>query len=75
MTINVPLPKLIQDQQDINQFQLLPISLNHIYFLKNLPNHHRDPFDRLLIAQSTVDQIPILSFDKVFDLYSVQRIW
>lgn len=75
LELNVSLPKIIQDQQDINQFQLLPISLNHIYFLNNLPNHHRDPFDRLLISQSIVEQIPILSVDKLFDLYSVQRIW
>ncbi|MGL5834709.1 MAG: type II toxin-antitoxin system VapC family toxin [Waterburya sp.] len=75
LELNVPLSKIIQDQQEINQFQLLPISLNHIYFLNNLPNHHRDPFDRLLISQSIVEQIPILSVDKLFDLYSAQRIW
>ena len=40
-----------------------------------LPRHHRDPFDRLLIAQSLDLDIPILSNDRTFDLYGVQRIW
>ena len=40
-----------------------------------LPRHHRDPFDRLLIAQALDLGIPILSSDRVFDLYGVQRIW
>lgn len=75
LEINIPLHQLIQEQQDINQFQLLPISLNHIYFLENLPKHHKDPFDRLLISQSIVEQVPILSVDKLFDLYSIQRVW
>lgn len=75
LELNVPLAKLIQDQQSINRFQLLPISLNHIYFLENLLHHHKDSFDRLLIAQSIIEQMPILSVDKLFDLYSVQHIW
>ncbi|MDJ0591318.1 MAG: type II toxin-antitoxin system VapC family toxin [Pleurocapsa sp. MO_226.B13] len=75
LELNLPLAKLIQDQQNINQFQLLPIFLNHIYFLENLPQHHKDPFDRLLISQSIIEQMPILSIDKLFDLYSIQRIW
>jgi PIN domain nuclease of toxin-antitoxin system len=40
-----------------------------------LPRHHRDPFDRLLIAQALDMDIPILSSDRTFDLYGVQRIW
>ena len=75
LELNIPLAQLIQEQQNINQFQLLPIYLNHIYFLENLPQHHKDPFDRLLISQSIIEQIPILSVDKLFDLYSVKRIW
>jgi PIN domain nuclease of toxin-antitoxin system len=75
LELNIPLTQLIQEQQDINQFQLLPISLNHIYFLENLPKHHKDPFDRLLISQSIVEQMPIISIDRLFDLYPVQHIW
>jgi PIN domain nuclease of toxin-antitoxin system len=37
--------------------------------------HHRDPFDRLLIAQATVEHLPVVSHDAVFDAYAVTRIW
>jgi PIN domain nuclease of toxin-antitoxin system len=40
-----------------------------------LPLHHRDPFDRLLVAQALDSRIPLLSRDRVFDLYGVNRIW
>lgn len=58
LILEMPLPKLIKDQQETNDLQLLPIELTHIYALTNLPNHHRDPFDRLLIAQASVEQLP-----------------
>jgi PIN domain nuclease of toxin-antitoxin system len=69
------LPDLIQQQCEVNEIQLLEIKLEHIYALKDLPNHHRDPFDRLLIAQSRFEEMPILSIDRIFDVYEAQRIW
>jgi len=45
-----PLPEIIEGQQLINDLQILPIAAEHIYELENLPFHHKDPFDRLLIA-------------------------
>ncbi len=75
LKLDLPLSDLITNQQNINNLMMLPIELNHIYSLENLPNHHRDPFDRLLISQAIVENIPILSVDKVFDQYSVERIW
>lgn len=56
-------------------FQLFPITLQHINYTQQLTLHHRDTFDRLLIAQSFVENIPVISSDEVFDLYGVQRIW
>jgi PIN domain nuclease of toxin-antitoxin system len=47
----------------------------HIELVTTLPFHHRDPFDRLIIAQSLTDQIPIIGKDNVFDAYGVQRLW
>jgi PIN domain nuclease of toxin-antitoxin system len=41
----------------------------------DLPYHHRDPFDRLIIAQSLAEQIPVVSNDELFDQYGVKRIW
>lgn len=75
LNLRLPLPELIQSQQQTNNIQLLSIELNHIWSLDTLPNHHRDPFDRLLIAQVIAENIPILSDDLLFDLYPVDRIW
>lgn len=75
LDITKPLPDLIQEQCQSNEIKLLEVKLKHIYGLKDLPNHHRDPFDRLLISQSKIEQMPILSIDRAFDTYEVQRIW
>ena len=55
--------------------KILDISLLHIYQTQQLPLHHRDPFDRLLIAQAAVEQIPIVSSDEWFDQYEIKRVW
>ncbi len=67
--------ELIAHQQQVNNLEVLPIDPAHIYALENLPNEHRDPFDRIIIAQSIVEAIPLLSADKVFARYPVERIW
>lgn len=53
----------------------LPIEFRHLERIADLPFHHNDPFDRLLIVQATVERLPILSADTAFDDYSVKRIW
>jgi len=58
-----------------NGFFILPIEPRHTALLINMPFHHRDPFDRLIIAQAIVEGIAIVSADPVFDDYSVQRLW
>ena len=75
LSLNLPLPELIASQQQTNGLQLLPIELNHIFTLENLPQFHRNPLNRLLIAQAIAEQIPLLSIDTVFDHYPVQRLW
>jgi PIN domain nuclease of toxin-antitoxin system len=75
LNLSLPLPSLMESQQRINKLQILPIELSHIYALDGLPNHHRDPFDRIVIAQAIVEKIPVLSADTVFDAYPVQKIW
>lgn len=75
LTLNVPLPELIAEQQQTNRLQLLAIRLNHIFMLENLPQFHRDPFDRLIIAQAITEQMLLVSIDTVFDQYPVQRLW
>ncbi|HLO46983.1 MAG TPA: PIN domain-containing protein [Kamptonema sp.] len=51
------------------------MNLDHIEVVASLPLHHRDPFDRLIIAQAIVEQIPILSVDSIFDAYPIARLW
>jgi PIN domain nuclease of toxin-antitoxin system len=75
LTLNLPLAALIRDLQQNNDIQILDITLAHIYALENLPNQHRDPFDRIMIAQAMVEEMPFLSADRVFDLYPVERVW
>jgi PIN domain nuclease of toxin-antitoxin system len=55
--------------------QVLPISPSHLRCLQTLPLHHRDPFDRVLIAQSEVEQMPIVTTDRDINLYPVKIIW
>ena len=84
MTIKISLGKLkitqsidnfFQDQIENNGFDLMPIEFLHLNILVNLPFNHRDPFDRLLIAQAISEKIPIISSDKAFDTYPVNRLW
>jgi PIN domain nuclease of toxin-antitoxin system len=58
-----------------NHFTLLPVALAHTALVASLPFHHRDPFDRLLIAQSLHEDVPIISGDAAFDACGVARIW
>ena len=64
-----------KEQLNHNHFSLLPISVDHAGMVTKLPYHHRDPFDRLIIAQALVEKIPLISCDKIFDSYTVERIW
>ena len=54
---------------------ILPLTVRHVIASGLLPLHHKDPFDRLLIAQALDLDIPILSCDEIFDRYGVKRIW
>ena len=58
-----------------NAFRILAIEPRHVAPLTRLPFHHRDPFDRLLLAQAMVESIPIVSNDTAFDAYPVTRLW
>ena len=58
-----------------NNINILPIELSHLYQLEKLPFHHRDPFDRLIIAQGMMADIAVISKDKIFDAYLIKREW
>jgi len=61
--------------QSTNHVQLLPIELPHVYLLSDLPHHHRDPFDRLLIAQALHEGMPLLTKDAKFHQYPIETVW
>ncbi|MDB9375421.1 type II toxin-antitoxin system VapC family toxin [Nodularia sphaerocarpa] len=77
LTFNQPLPFeiFITQQLNLNDFSLVDIKISHVAVISSLTLHHRDPFDRLLIAQSIVENIPLLSADQIFDAYPIQRLW
>ena len=70
-----PSRTLLEREIPRNNLELLPITLAHATTVETLPVHHKDPFDRLLIAQAMTEGIPVVSADRNFDLYSVQRLW
>jgi PIN domain nuclease of toxin-antitoxin system len=75
LTLSAPFDLLIPQQLGINGIALLGIEVGHAAAVSTLSFHHRDPFDRLLIAQSIVESIPIISIDAAFDSYPVKRLW
>lgn len=75
LILQLPLPQIIADQQQVNGLRLLPINPSHIYNLDQLPFHHKDPFDRLLISQAITEGISLLSNDTKFASYAVNVIW
>lgn len=56
-------------------FHELPITVRHGQLAGNLPAPHRDPFDRMLIAQAIIEQMPLVSNEPLFDRYGVRRLW
>ncbi len=75
LNLKQPFEVFIPQQISLNSFTLLDIRLEHIAGIISLPQYHRDPFDRLLIAQAIHEQIPIISTDVAFDQYPVTRLW
>ena len=69
------LSKFITDELAANDFHVLPVDLAHALAVRDLPDHHRDPFDRLLAAQSRLERMPIITADRAFAGYEVQTIW
>ncbi|MBM3144645.1 MAG: type II toxin-antitoxin system VapC family toxin [Chloroflexi bacterium] len=75
LELSEPFEALIPKQLADNSIELLGISFEHTVLVSSMPFHHRDPFDRLLIAQSKVERMTLVSIDPAFDSYSVNRFW
>ena len=67
--------KTIQEEMRINAVQWLPVEMEHCLELTKLPFHHRDPFDRMLIAQAMIEDMRLLSRDHRLSAYEIERIW
>ncbi len=67
--------RFVPTQLKMNALKPLPIGMNHALHVSTLPDYHRDPFDRMLIAQAQVEGMPILSADPNIQKYQVEVIW
>ena len=63
------------EEQVTNGFRLLPVTIEHVYALDSFPLHHRDPFDRLLIAQAHQEGLTLVTHDPQFSAYAVPLLW
>ncbi|SRR5579883_206078 len=75
LKLKQPIEKFLPAQLQENSILQLDISFRHVAGVAALPFHHRDPFDRLIISQAIQENLPILSSDKAFDAYNIQRLW
>ncbi len=75
LTVNGGDFETVMDDVTDNQFRLMPITFRHLVEVNKLPHHHRDPFDRLLIAQAITENLTVLTRDPQFHLYPVPIIW
>jgi len=69
------LENVIAKEHQTNNLQILPVQLAHALYLENLPLHHKDPFDRLLISQAIVENMTLVTADPEFAKYQVNLLW
>lgn len=75
LELDKPFEQMFPERLDFNGIQILNITVDSLIKLTTLPFHHRDPFDRLIIAQGVVENLPIISVDTIFDTYGINREW
>ena len=75
LKLKIPLADMLTVQQQENDLNVLNIALTRIYQLQALPFHHNDPFDRLIIAQSVLEDMTLISFDEKFKAYGISVLW
>lgn len=74
LQLNLPLADIV-NQQQANGINVIPVSIAHVLALQNLPTPHKDPFDRLLVAQALVENAILLSVDPIFSQYPLNVLW
>lgn len=67
--------RFVSEEMANNDFQLLPIEFKHVAKVEQMPFHHRDPFDRLLVSQALTEKMSFITIDTVLSDYGIKRIW
>ena len=75
LTLRKPLEEFLPEQLAANRFTLLNIAAEHAFRIVRLPSHHRDPFDRMLVAQCLAENLPLVSSDDALDAYGIKQLW
>lgn len=75
LTLGSPIEVFVERACTDFQIEVLQIQTRHVFRVATLPAHHRDPFDRLLIAQAEVEDITLVGCDAQFDAYGIKRLW
>ena len=70
-----PLGALISEQMRENEFEMLRSEIAHFETYTGLPLHHRDPFDRMMIAQAQIEDLQVVSKDEAFEEYDIELLW
>jgi PIN domain nuclease of toxin-antitoxin system len=75
MQLSLPLKSLIESQEQANKMEIVPITREHVFAISTLPSFHKDPFDRVLIAQGIVENATIVTADVKLSSYPVTLLW
>jgi len=75
LILQQPIAQIIHEQVQMNGLQIMNIEAAHALAVGSLPRHHHDPFDRLIIAQSQLENLTILGCDSAMNAYDIKQIW
>jgi PIN domain nuclease of toxin-antitoxin system len=74
LPLSKSIAELVRDDVQGNDIELLPVNVGHLVTLAGLPLHHRDPFDRLLVAQARTEDARMVSADAALEAYGISRL-
>lgn len=75
LTVPLPFTRLVRQHVTGNNIDVLPIEPEHLDEQREMPFHHRDPFDRLIIAQAITEEMPVVGRDTAFEAYPIRLLW
>lgn len=75
LKLKKPVERFLTEQMQHNGFLLLNIDLHHVAKVENLPFHHRDPFDRLIVSQAKAERMTLITADQALSVYGIRCLW